>query len=176
MPTCVMPTCVMPTWVMPNCVMPNCVMPTCVILACVMPTCVMPTFVMPTCVMPTCVMPNCVMPTCVMPTCVMPTCVMPNGVILLRYDYSPNQLVAIRLWIDVSMIGMILDQLLSIECCHRYSSIILLHSNPLTTGYQKSSVTNSSFSCVCSGENALNKRNGRPSTAPSRSRTLLDGM
>lgn len=35
----------------------------------------------------------------------------------LRFDYSQNELVAIQLWIDLFIIGMILFQLLSTEYC-----------------------------------------------------------
>ena len=88
------------------------------------PFCIMAICFMRLCVMPFCVMPIRVMPICVMPICVMPVCVMP-----LRYSSFPNghlqnRLVAIQLWIDAFMIWTILFQILIIEFCHRYTSIV----------------------------------------------------
>ena len=46
------------------------------------------------------------------------------------YRYSQNQLVAIQLWVDAFRIAMILFQLLSIEFCHRYTSMSFIRPKP----------------------------------------------
>ena len=43
----------------------------------------------------------------------------------LSYGYFQNRLAAIQLWIDAFLLSMILFQLLNIEFCHRYTSIIV---------------------------------------------------
>ena len=114
LPVCVMSACLMPTWVIPVCVMPICILPLCVMSACVILVCVKPFYVIPACVMPFCVLLLCVMPFRVLTSCVFPFCSM---------GYLQNWLVAMLLRIDAFLISMILFQLLSIEFCHRYTSI-----------------------------------------------------
>ena len=67
------------------------------------------------CVMPTCVTCTCFIPLCVMPLCVTPLCVMTNRrTSLLPLSFSMKH---------PFIIAMILFRLLSIEVCHRYTSI-----------------------------------------------------
>ena len=76
--------------------------------------------------MPACVMPVCVLPLCVMPVCMMPFRVLPSGIFaFLLNGHLQNRLVAMLLWIDAFLISMILFQLLSIEFCHRCTSIYI---------------------------------------------------
>ena len=75
----------------------------------------MPFGVMPASVMPTCVTCTCFIPLCVKSLCVTPLCVMTNRrTSLLPLSFSINH---------AFIIAMILFRLLSIEVCHRYTSI-----------------------------------------------------
>ena len=101
--------------------MPICVRPTCFIPLCLMPLCGTPTWFMPLGVMPACVMPTCVTRTCFIPLYVMPLCVTPLCVMTIRR----TSLLPFSFGMKHSfVIAMILFQLLSIEVCHRYTSIL----------------------------------------------------